>query len=318
MSSTETLIGLLTRLSEARDPAILWGGTARPHFGPIFDRLLRCGVLEERAPAVCWPVCPDCDCGVDARSLHEEPGGWRAACPQDGAQDEVLDDDDIRSFTVDHAALVRELATLARLSDQPSRIVKGLWRLGVTDRGRDVFIAFSRSVAATDATVSIIRHAARSTAATLIAPRMPASARLALSNAGIAFTPIWEAFEPAPTPLGVAIRPATLDPASPQPALRFDAGTGLIRVWHVEATLSHQVSRVMGMLCLAASRGDGTVAAQAIDAATMRTAADVIRDLRQALVRAGLSDIESKQLVTTVPGRGYRLGLPASDVTLEP
>lgn len=81
---TATLIDLLLRLSEAGGGARLWGAAARPHYGPAFDRLLAAGVLEERPPAEEWPVCDDCDCGIDrsaasrrrrapSRSLPERP-----------------------------------------------------------------------------------------------------------------------------------------------------------------------------------------------------------------------------------------------------
>ena len=58
---TETLPRLLLRLSEAGDPAILWGRQAAPHAGRDFERLLDHGVLVEQSPTTEWDVCPTCE-----------------------------------------------------------------------------------------------------------------------------------------------------------------------------------------------------------------------------------------------------------------
>ena len=54
---TETILRLLTRLSEAGDDAILSGDLAVPFFGPVFDRLLAKRFLVEQAPLIDWEVC---------------------------------------------------------------------------------------------------------------------------------------------------------------------------------------------------------------------------------------------------------------------
>ena len=60
---TETILQLLTRLSEAGDDAILSGELAAPFIGPGFDRLLAKRVLVEQAPLADWDVCDTCECG---------------------------------------------------------------------------------------------------------------------------------------------------------------------------------------------------------------------------------------------------------------
>ena len=84
---TETLPRLLLRLSEAGDPAILWGRQAAPHAGRDFERLLDHGVLVEQAPATEWDVCPACDCGLDARPVQQVNGQHIAVCPTDRRSD---------------------------------------------------------------------------------------------------------------------------------------------------------------------------------------------------------------------------------------
>ena len=71
---TETILQLLTRLSEAGDDAILSGELAAPFIGPGFDRLLAKRVLVEQAPlavAVQWVAAqPAVLVGVVADGLH--------------------------------------------------------------------------------------------------------------------------------------------------------------------------------------------------------------------------------------------------------
>jgi len=71
---TETILRLLTRLSEAGDDAILPGELASPFFGPVFDRLLAKRVLVEQAPLADWDVCVGCECGLP---LSANPKGRR-------------------------------------------------------------------------------------------------------------------------------------------------------------------------------------------------------------------------------------------------
>ena len=71
---TESLHNLLLRLSEAGEPAILWGRLAKPFLGKEFDRLLHRGILIEELPADEWDVCSDCECGHDSRLIQKIEG----------------------------------------------------------------------------------------------------------------------------------------------------------------------------------------------------------------------------------------------------
>jgi hypothetical protein len=84
---TESLIRLLLRLSEAGEPAILWGRQAKPYPDRDLEQLLARGVLTEQAPADEWDVCSDCECRLAARPIQCIEGDLIAACPLDHARD---------------------------------------------------------------------------------------------------------------------------------------------------------------------------------------------------------------------------------------
>ena len=103
---TETILRLLTRLSEAGDDAILPGELAAPFFGPVFDRLLAKRVLVEQAPLADWEVCDACECGLPCRPIRKAGDGYRAECPLDRRHDVDLTEDDLRVFRIGGGALV--------------------------------------------------------------------------------------------------------------------------------------------------------------------------------------------------------------------
>ena len=112
---TDTLTALLLQLSEGGRPALLWGRSAKPHFGPAFDRLLAAGVLVECPPMEEWSACADCDCGFGIRPIQRIDGRIVAACPIDAGSDTELEEDDLREFRIDPERLVGLIAEAQRL-----------------------------------------------------------------------------------------------------------------------------------------------------------------------------------------------------------
>jgi hypothetical protein len=85
---TETILRLLTQLSEAGSDAILTGEMARPFQGPVFERLLARRIIIEDAPLTEWEVCDRCDCGLASRRIRSVGDHrFRAECPLDRRQD---------------------------------------------------------------------------------------------------------------------------------------------------------------------------------------------------------------------------------------
>jgi hypothetical protein len=186
----EALPRLLLRLSEAGEPAILWGRQAGPHVGRGFERLLDRGVLVEQAPAIDWDVCPECDCGLDARPIQKINGRHIAACPTDRRSDVVLGDDDLRNFRIHPPALVREIAMASGFGEEPSPVAAGVWHLGQTSSQRALFIALWRDAVLQPGMIGLMRSLALSWPVTLIAPALAANDLARFVEAGISVVSI--------------------------------------------------------------------------------------------------------------------------------
>lgn len=167
---TETILRLLTRLSEAGDDAILPGELAAPFFGPVFDRLLAKRVLVEQAPLSDWDVCYDCECGLPCRPIRKAGDAFRAECPLDRRRDVILTENDLRSFRMNRNSLAREIGGAAGFSTEPSEILDGVWHLGSTPSARAIFLVLARHALLREELGWAVRAAARSMPVTLLAP----------------------------------------------------------------------------------------------------------------------------------------------------
>jgi len=81
--------------------------------------------------------------------------------------------------------------------------------------------------------------------------------------------------------------------------------------------LSRQIFPVFERLLDKALSRDQVASGSHVEGTTAREAKDLIRELRDAFRAAGLTDAESKDLIETVRNRGYRLGVPASEIVVE-
>ena len=173
---TETILRLLTRLSEAGCDAILPGELAKPFHGPVFEWLLARRVIVEQAPLRDWEVCNACECGLLTRPIRPVGAGFRAECPLDRRQDVVLTDDDLRVFRIGADALASVVSAAAGLDAIPTLVAGKVWQLGVTPSGRVVFLALEPAALTGEAIVATLHQAARSREITILAPRLPADA----------------------------------------------------------------------------------------------------------------------------------------------
>ena len=157
---TETILRLLTRLSEAGDDAILPGDLAAPFFGPVFDRLLAKRVLVEQAPLSDWDVCDACECGLPCRPIRKAGDAFRAECPLDHRQDIELTDDDLRVFRIGAEALASVIGAAAGFGAAKPATGK-VWRLGETPSGRSVFLALEPAALIGDGIIATLRQVAQ-------------------------------------------------------------------------------------------------------------------------------------------------------------
>jgi len=313
---TETILQLLTRLSEAGDDAILSGSVAESHYGSEFDRLLRKRVLVEAAPISDWDVCDRCECGMISRPIRQNGDQYQADCPHDPREDVVLSAEDVRSFRINLNGLAREISTIAGLRSPAEAVAAGLWNLGETEAGRFVFLMFQASVLKLDGLVPIIRRSSGSSPATVIAPRPPAEIAAYLIDAGIHVIG-FETFLAAPLSGYPASQcSSVLDPPSEEAELVVHVQSGAIEWRNCVISFPHQLFPSFRRLVEKALSRDSLAPKAFLEDTTGRAASDLVREMRDKIVECGFSQAEAKDLIRTVHGRGYRLQVDPSRITI--
>lgn len=311
-----TLAHLLLLRSEAGEPALLWGREAKPFYGPAFDRLIVAGVLVARAPALEWQVCDDCDCGRDWRPIERIDGRLVAVCPLDHAADVVLDPEDLESYEINPAALVREIAASSGFADEPSEIIAGLWHLGRSASGRQVFLVLSRLCALQPGLIAAIRLVDGASQTTLITPALSAAESVRFAEAGIHVVSSEEGIGDSGEGC-FAIDPAKLEPARIS-ATRLSIVRSSQRVVldGIERHVPQQPFRLLVLLAETAIRKGGFVRTVEIEAANSgRTASDLVRELRDCLAAGAAEPDQVRRLIKTRRSpSGYALALESHEI----
>ncbi|MEE4208634.1 MAG: hypothetical protein V2I43_05150 [Parvularcula sp.] len=314
---TETILRLLTRLSEAGDDAILPGELAAPFFGPVFDRLLAKRVLVEQAPLADWDVCDACECGLPCRPIRKAGDAFRAECPLDHRQDIELTEDDVRVFRIGADGLASVICAAAGFAAAPKRAAGKVWRLGDTPSGRAVFLSLEPAAMSGDGIIASLRQAAQGADVTILAPQLPAEAARRHQDAGFHLVETLAVLMPASDGLGAAIDVAALAPIPLAEVLRVRRTTAEVQWGGRSVILSRQIFPVFERLLEKALSRDQVATGSHVEGTTAREAKDLIRELRDAFKAAGFTDAESKSLIVTVRNRGYRLGIPAKEIVVE-
>jgi hypothetical protein len=315
---TETILRLLTRLSEAGDDAILTGAVARPFRGPLFERLLSRRVIVEDARLTEWDVCDQCDCGLASRPIRSVGGErFRAECPLDRRKDVDLTEDDLRLFRIGFEALVSVIGTAAGFRVAPKLAAEKVWRLGDTQSGRTVFLALEVAALTGDGIIATLRQAAQGSDITILAPELPVEAARRHLNAGFHLVETLKALTLGSDGLSAAIDVTALAPVPLAPMLHVRRATAEVQWNSRSVILSRQIFPVFERLLEKAQSRDQIASGSHVEGTTAREAKDLIRELRDAFKAAGFTDAESKALIVTVRNRGYRLGVPASDIVVE-
>lgn len=314
---TETILRLLTRLSEAGEDAILPGELAAPFFGQVFDRLLLKRVLVEQAPLADWEVCDACECGLPCRPIRKAGDGYCAECPLDRRHDVDLTKDDLRVFRIAGGALASVIGAAAGFRAAPKLAAEKVWRLGDTPSGRAVFLSLEPAAMTGDGIIASLRQAAQGSDVTILAPRLPAEIARRHQDAGFHLIEILEVLSPATNGLGGTIDIAALAPVPLAPVLRVRRATAEVQWDGRSLTLSRQIFPVFERLLEKALSRDQVASGSHVEGTTAREAKDLIRELRDTFKAAGFTDAESKALIETVRNRGYRLNVPAADIVVD-
>ena len=314
---TETILRLLTRLSEAGDDAILPADLAAPFFGPVFDRMLAKRVLVEQAPLSDWDVCDACECGLPCRPIRKAGDAFRAECPFDHRQDIELTKDDVRVFRIGAEGLASVIGAAAGFRAAPKLAAEKVWRLGDTPSGRAVFLALESAALTGDGIIASLRQAAQGSDITILAPELPAEAVRRHHDAGFHVIETLAVQWGASNSLGAAIDVAALAPVPLAPVLRVRRAMAEVQWDGRSVILSRQIFPVFERLLEKALSCDQVASGSHVEGATGREARDLIRELREALKAAGFTDAESKALILTVRNRGYRLGVQSSRIDVD-
>lgn len=306
-----TIFSYLTRLSEAGPDAILTGAAAARYRGPVFERLLRQRVLIEQAPIREWDSCDRCECGLASRPVRQRGNDYVAACPLDAKADAVLTASDLQWFRIDRTELAAAIGTLAGFCSRPSDLTAGVWLLGELPSGRVVVLAFEYFRLAADGIVRIIRSAAPGRPVTLLMPELPRALRRQYEDGGI-----------HPVETRIALQAAggfdasLLVPPAEDAELVLNVATSEVAWRGGAVVLSRQLFPVFLGLAEKLQAGNPIVSAAQFEIATGRDGRDLIRELRDAFVRSGLSKNDARELIVTVTGRGYRLGVEADMISI--
>ncbi|MDA0341839.1 MAG: winged helix-turn-helix domain-containing protein [Proteobacteria bacterium] len=317
---TANLTRLLLQLSESGEPAILWGRQAKPYFGKDFERLLNCRLLVEEARAEEWDVCDACECHHGVRVIQEINGRFIAACPVDQRGDSVLDPEDMRSFRIDAAALMAEVAKASGFDQEPTQAVPGVWHLGKTTTKRGLFVAIARERVLAPGLIAALRSFDPKSAITVVGPSMEAADTLRFAEAGIHFVATAEAFVAEGTAFALdALK--LMPPASIEARLTLFRSHSKLLLDGGELELPPISFKLLCLLAEQVVRGDGVVSRQQIDKHLWSTvvsktaAADAIRNLRDLLKKLDEGS-NAAALVRTLPTQGYILDIAASDIRL--
>jgi len=324
---SENLAKLLLRLSEAGEPAVLWGRQAKPFLGRTFDGLLTARVLVEQMPATEWPVCAGCECELDARIIEMFDGRSIASCPNDAASDVVLDADDIRSFHIDQGRLVHGIALASGFKAEPHEVVPGVWSLGPTSTGRATFLAFMIAAAQQPGLLTILKASAQRAPITLLAPALPHGDRKRFDEADVHIVALQDAIcIEAESEFAADLSRFEPGPAA-APRLVVIRSTQLVILDGVSRPLAEQPFQ---LLCLLAERarstGGAPVGTREIDGQiwgtsihlVARQARDVVRELRDGLAEGSPDPKPVRDLIENRRSRGYLLALTPEEIDIRP
>lgn len=322
---TESLSRLLLRLSEAGEPAILWGRQAASYSGREFERLLGRGVLVEEAPATQWDVCSICECGLEERPVEQIGGRLIAVCPLDRSVDVALDVEDLRSFRIDPFSLVRQIAAASGFEGEPAQAAPGVWRLGLSATNRATFLALSTHAVLQPGLLGALRQLNRASALTLIAPRLPPAEQARFAEADIFLVLARQCFTET---AGFALDLSKLEPPrKTAPRLVIRRADKFVALDGVEKRLPDQPFRLLVLLAEHALQTTAALDNREIEkqlwgsnihliASQVR---EPVRDLRNALAAGSARPEEIRALIQNRRSpNGYRLALAPEDIQLIP
>lgn len=307
---TDTLTALLLQLSEGR-AQLLWGRTARRHYGLGFDRLLADGGLTERPPAEEWSTCVNCDCDFDARPIQRIGDRIVAACPFDVSADTELEEDDLRDFRIDPERLVALVARASGFEAPPEPLAPDFWRLGRLASGRSVVIGITAGALDHPGIVLLLKAVAGGAPVTVVAPDPGPAIRLRFLEAEIDLVELQAALKPTDGTVD-RLDLDMLEPKADRRRLSIQVVAQAVLIDGTPQRVPAQPFKLLTLLAQEVRDGRGPVRNRAIEDATGRDARDLVRELRDALSAGRPNPSELRDWIEA------RRSLGAFELALEP
>lgn len=319
------LIWLWKRLSNGGAEASVSGRALRRFPAREIEGLLRARVLIEQRKADSWSVCTRCDCGLDARPIREVGGQIRACCPHDAAEDLVLDDDDIKRFSISADRLAGAIAASGGLSGDVVRIGDGIWFIGNTPTGRAVVLCSDTDLLDPSTILAIKTAAAAENVSVLTAMIAPPDI-LRLRAAGLDLMPLGETMTPHDDGHDQLV-PDRLAPSKGAPRLVIDRVAREVELDGQKKALSAQSFDLLVILAAAAVESPAIVENRKIEeqlwgSGLHRISSEVrepIRTLRNTLAKDSREPERIRELIENRRNpNGYRLAISPADIKLIP
>lgn len=258
--------------------------------------------------------------------MQRADGRHVAPCPCDHRNDAILDDDDLRSFQIDVAALIQGIAAASDITDELEAVLPGVWHFGPIRSGRTVFVALSITAATQPGLIGILQAAARRLPISLIAPPLPTPERQRLKDAGIHLVATRNVIV-GNNGLALALDLSRLEPdTTPAPRLVIARSAKSVSLDGISYALSDQTFKLLYLLAVRARNDQSCVTTRDIEQEiwgssihrVSRSARDVVRELRKALTAGTSHPAAARQLIANKRNRGWRLTLAAAEIEIRP
>lgn len=308
------LIWLWKRLNKTGARPEVSGRLLRRFPEAEINKLLRARILIEDRKVDSWGTCAHCDCGYDARMIQEIDGKLVACCPLDPSQDVILEPNDLMRYLIDGEWLIAAIAAAGNLTGVPAAISTGLWSMGKSTTGRSIFLCRSPRDVFVPGISMLLKSLAGGTPPIVVFDDIDQASGIRLRDMEIDVHNVPELLR-ADGNGGEMISFDGLLPAGNRVRLIIDRSIPSVMLDGRFLDMSVQMVAVLVLLAEQACRRDPIIKKQIIEAETGRPPNEVIRDLRKVLVAPGAPASTAKELITTVHGVGYRLGLGSEEIS---
>ncbi|CUH59091.1 helix-turn-helix domain-containing protein [Thalassobacter stenotrophicus] len=302
------LIWLWKRLNKTGARPEVSGRLLRRFPEAEINMLLRTRILIEDRKIDSWGTCAHCDCGHDARMIQEINGKLVACCPLDPSQDVFLEPADLIRYRIEGEKLIAAIAAAGKLTGTPAVISAGLWSMGVAATGRTIFLCRSPRDVFAPGISMLLKSLAGGTPPIVVFDEIDQASGIRLRDMEIDAHEVVEILRTDGNGVEVVSFDGLLPP-SDRVRLIIDRSIPSVMLDGRVLDMSVQMVAVLVLLAEQACRRDPIIKKQIIEAETGRPPNEVIRDLRKALVAPGAPASTAKELIATVHGVGYRLGL---------